>query len=150
MIPVFAVFAVIGITVKSPYGYAMGLVTFIYGIVVTILYYRSGPKLTDRLVNYIFEQGQIQKHLLKELSIPYVLTDWEGRVLWANQEFEKLVDKEGKNYKIISQIFPELKRDVFPKGEDRVNVNVEYKAGNYRVELKSIVVDELILLLRKT
>ena len=144
LIPIFIVLSAIGLALESPYGYAMGFVTMIYGIVVAILYYRSGPKLTERLVNYIFEQGQIQKHLLKELSIPYVLVDWEGKILWANQEFENLIEKDIKSYRTIGHLFPELTKEAFPKGEDRIHVGVEYKAGHYRVELKEIVVDELV------
>ena len=144
LIPIFAVLAVIGLGMESIYGQAMLVVTTVYGIVVAVLYYRSGPKLAEHLVNYIFEQGQIQKHLLKELSIPYVLVDWEGKILWANQEFEKLVDNDTKNYRTIGHLFPELKKEVFPRGDDRTSVYVEYKAGNYRVELKEIVVDELV------
>ena len=144
LIPVFVILTVIGLAIENPYGYTMGFVTLIYGITVSILYFRSGPKLAEHLVNYIFEQGQIQKHLLKELSIPYALVDWEGKILWANQEFENLIGNDTKNYRTIGQLFPELAKDVFPKGEDRATVNVEYKAGNYKVELKEIVVDELI------
>lgn len=144
LIPIFIVLTVIGLVLESSYGYVMGFVTMVYGITISILYYRSGPKLTEHLINYIFEQGQIQKHLLKELSIPYVLVDWEGKILWANQEFEKLVEKDAMNRRTIRHIFPELSRDVFPKGEDRVSVSVEYKAGKYRVELKEIIVDELV------
>lgn len=144
LIPFLAAAAIAGWLLKSPYGQVIGMVTLFYSIVVVILYVRSGPKLTEKLMNYIFEQGQIQKHLLKELSVPYVLADWEGKILWANQEFENIVEKDDMNKKTIGHIFPELKKEAFPKEEERVNVNVEYKAGNYRVELKRIVVDELV------
>lgn len=125
-------------------GIAMGGITVIYFVVALIMYFRSGPKITNNLVNYIFEQGQIQKHLLKELSIPYVLVDFEGKILWSNDEFSKLVGRDLIARKGIEQIFPELTREVFPKGENRTNVMVEYKAGNYRVEMKELVVDELV------
>ncbi len=144
LIPVFLVFTVIALALESPYGLIMGIVTMFYGIIVSVLYARSAPKLTERLMNYIFEQGQIQKHLLKELSIPYVLVNWEGKILWANQEFEHLAGSETLSRKAIGHIFPELSKEVFPKGEERVNINVEYKAGNYRVECKEIIVDELV------
>ena len=145
LIIVFVIFTVIGLVIESPYGMAMGFVTMCYGLLVVILYYRSGPKLTNNLVNFIFEQGQIQKHLLKELSIPYVLVDWEGKILWANQEFENLVEKDmTSSRKSIGHIFPELNKSAFPQNEDRISVAVEYKAGNYRVELKRIIVDELV------
>lgn len=145
LIIVFVIITIIGLVLESPYGVAMGTVTICYGLVVVILYYRSGPKLANNLVNFIFEQGQIQKHLLKELSIPYVLVDWEGKILWANQEFENLVEKDVANSRrSIGYIFPELAKNVFPQKEERVNVSLEYKAGNYRAELKNILVDELV------
>lgn len=125
-------------------GMTLGGVTVLYTVFAFAVYWKAGPGITSNLVGYIFEQGQIQKHLLKELSIPYVLVDWEGKILWANEEFHELTDKDMGNRKSISQIFPELTRDVFPRGEDRVNVMVEYKAGNYRVELKELVVNELV------
>lgn len=123
---------------------AMGGITVVYTVIVLVMYFRSGPKITNNLVNYIFEQGQIQKHLLKELSIPYVLVDWEGKILWSNDEFANLAGKDMMQYKEIEQIFPELTKDVFPKGENCASVMVEYKAANYRVEMKELIADELV------
>ena len=124
-------------------GIAVGLMTVLYIIVTAVLYYNAGPKITNELVSYIFEQGQIQKHLLKELSIPYVLMDLEGRILWSNGEFGELVGKEMQGKKMIYQIFPELSRNAFPDESGKHSIFVEYKAGNYRVEMKRIVVGEL-------
>ena len=124
-------------------GIALTAVTIVYLVITGTLYYKAGPLITNELVGYIFEQGQIQKHLLKELSVPYVLIDLEGRILWSNGEFSELAGKEMQGKKMIYQIFPELTKQALPKEQEKENLFVEYKAGNYRVEMRKIIVDEL-------
>lgn len=124
-------------------GIALTAVTVVYLVITGTLYYKAGPLITNELVGYIFEQGQIQKHLLKELSVPYVLVDLEGRILWSNGEFGELAGKDMQGKKMIYQIFPELTKQALPKEQEKASLFVEYKAGNYRVELKKIIVDEL-------
>lgn len=124
-------------------GIALTAVTVVYLVITGTLYYKAGPLITNELVGYIFEQGQIQKHLLKELSVPYVLVDLEGRILWSNGEFGELAGKDMQGKKMIYQIFPELTKQALPKEQEKESLFVEYKAGNYRVEMKKIIVDEL-------
>lgn len=124
-------------------GVALTAVTVVYLVITGTLYYKAGPLITNELVGYIFEQGQIQKHLLKELSVPYVLVDLEGRILWSNGEFGELAGKDMQGKKMIYQIFPELTKQALPKEQEKESLFVEYKAGNYRVEMKKIIVDEL-------
>lgn len=124
-------------------GVALMIAAIIYIIIAVVFYCKAGPQITNELVSYIFEQGQIQKHLLKELSVPYVLVDLDGRMLWSNSEFGELAGKEMQGKKLIYQIFPELQKDVLAQETAKQTVFVEYKAGNYRVEMKKIVVEEL-------
>lgn len=132
-----------GFLINRQVGAALTVMTIIYIIVTALLYYHAGPVITNELVGYIFEQGQIQKHLLKELSVPYVLVDLDGRLLWFNEEFGQLAGKEMQGKKMIGQIFPDLTKESLPKEQVRQTLFVEYQAGNYRVEMKKIVVDEL-------
>ncbi|MDO4556475.1 MAG: DHH family phosphoesterase [Lachnospiraceae bacterium] len=129
--------------VEKKAGVILAVATLIYILITGILYYQAGPKITNELVGYIFEQGQIQKHLLKELSVPYVLVDLEGRILWSNGEFLDLAGKESQGKKMIYQVFPELQKEILPTETEKQSVFVEYKAGNYRVEMKRIIVEEL-------
>jgi c-di-AMP phosphodiesterase-like protein len=124
-------------------GVILAAMTIVYLIAVGILYCRAKPMIGEELVNHVFEHGQIQKHLLKELSIPYVLLDLEGKILWGNGEFEKLTGKDLQGKKTISQIFPEMTKNMLPRDQDKQNIEVEYKDGHYRVEMKRVVVDEL-------
>ena len=44
------------------------------GILVTY-YFRVKPEIMTELVKFASEHGQIQKQLLKDLTVPYILTD---------------------------------------------------------------------------
>ncbi len=41
-----------------------------------------------------FEQSQIQKQILKELPVPYVMTDQDGTIIWHNEQFSEIVGQK--------------------------------------------------------
>ena len=87
-------------------GIVAGIATAVYGLAAVAAYTYSRPVVHKELVSFATQYGQIQKRLLKELFIPYALLDGDGRILWYNEEFQKIVGKNGKRGKSVSGIFP--------------------------------------------
>lgn len=140
-----AAFLTIGlsiISIRPAYGYlisAGGLVYFI----IAVAHYEYFEKIAaNELFSAGFEQSQIQKNLLKELPIPYILTDDSGNVIWFNQYFEEMVGEKIAK-KNITQMFALLYKKVFPKPGNMKEFCITMDDKKYRVECKSVIVSNL-------
>ena len=65
------------------------LIVYFIGILLMWIYFRQF--LVDEMVSFATEYGQIQKQILKELNLPHALIDSNGRIVWTNSEFEKVI-----------------------------------------------------------
>ena len=66
---------------------AMGGFTAAYLILSVLLYVFSRKKLLAGMVEFSADYAWIQKKLLEDLDVPYVVTDLSGRLLWMNDLF---------------------------------------------------------------
>ena len=120
-------------------GIVAGIATAVYGLAAVAAYTYSRPVVHKELVSFATQYGQIQKRLLKELFIPYALLDGDGRILWYNEEFQKIVGKNGKRGKSVSGIFPELNRNVMPVEDNpQTTVELSYEERDFRAEIRLI------------
>lgn len=124
-------------------GVVMSVFVVIYLAVTLGIYFRSKPEIMNELIEFAFEQGQIQKQLLKDLSVPYVLTDIEGRILWSNAEFEKEVGKDKSGKKYITQAFPEISIDKFPEDGQKNRFSLQIDDKSFSVDMKKVCVKGL-------
>lgn len=66
----------------------------VYVIAAAVLYYRQRPQVINELITFATEYGQVQKHLIQELALPYAVMDSQGKLLWVNKEFTKITGKD--------------------------------------------------------
>ena len=119
----------------------------IYFVVVIAMIFSSKPGLIEELVSFATEYGQIQKRLLKELELPYALLDEEGRVIWINRAFEKVIEKDRINKQIINTVFPEITKDKLPtKEEEEVECFIKFEERDFRVKMRRIGLKDMALL----
>lgn len=122
-------------------GVLTGSFVVIYSIVLLIIYYHYKPRIMSEMVSYAFEQGQIQKELLKELAVPYTLIDMDGMILWHNHEFENMIG-DTKVSRDIHRYFPHITKDMFPSTADDVQeFSMSYGERQYHVQFRMIQVD---------
>ena len=98
----------------------------VYVIAAAVLYYRQRPQVINELITFATEYGQVQKHLIQELALPYAVMDSQGKLLWVNKEFTKITGKDTQYHKCIATIFPELTVERLPKNEEETDINVAY------------------------
>lgn len=104
--------------------------------------YRSSRKgVLHEMVSFATEYGQVQKKLLRELEIPYAVLDDNGRILWMNEEFERVAHRDRGYRKSITSVFPSLTKDTLPEGEDLVRIQIDYENSNYEVQMRRIPMD---------
>jgi len=111
----------------------------LYMIIVLLLYFFNRPSIMGDLVRYAADYGQVQKQLLKEMALPYAILDYEGRMLWANNEFQDIIEKEKPAQKSISNIFPEITESILPRDMQDQIIRVVRKENYYKIVLRKIV-----------
>lgn len=139
----FAIVTVAMFFISIKAGVLMAVSTVIYFWVIFSISSKWSSKIYNQVIDFAFEQGQIQKKLLKELSIPYTLVDKEGRILWYNGEFKDMVGRDFSSRKFIYNIFSELSKSTLRKTQNKAKQYIDFDGHNYRIELKRVRVEEL-------
>lgn len=139
-----AAFLMVGfsvIRIRPVFGYMTIAGAFVF-LVLAVIHYEYFEKMASaELLAAGFEQGQVQKNLLKELPIPYVLTDDDGLIIWFNGSFAEMAGEKTEK-KNITQMFASLYKKVFPKPGVTKEFCITSDGKKYRVECKSIRMSE--------
>lgn len=123
-------------------GTVMFLFTLVYAASVGVMYLYSRSLLMKDLVEFAAQYGVVQNTLLKELAVPYAILLEDGRMVWGNDQFRKILDCKRQKDFYLSKSIPELNRSIFPKEEnDVVHMDVYFKDREYKAELRKVSVE---------
>lgn len=114
---------------------------FIYIISALALFLARKQNIMAGLINYASDYSQVQRHLMRELAIPYAMLDTEGRLMWGNDEFIGLSEETKHSCKYIWNIFPEITVDKLPDDMIDQELHITWKDRNYKIVLRRIKVD---------
>ncbi len=119
----------------------------IYFISYAMLYFHIKPVIMNELVSFATQYGQIQRRLLRDLDLPHALLDDQGKVIWTNKEFEKLVHKEKGYRKSIATLFPAMTKDKLPgrSGDIFTEMDVDFEGHDFHVKARKISLREMAL-----
>ena len=105
---------------------------FVYGIICYIYYRANLKSFKNTIVDYAVHYGTVQKELIKNFRLPYVLLDSTGKIIWMNEEFKELVDKSKTYNKSITSIFSEITREGIDHAkDDNFDLHIEYNDRKY-------------------
>ena len=123
-------------------GVMTGFVVF-YGI-ICYLYYRANLKsFKNTIIEYAVHYGTVQKELIKNFRLPYVLLDSTGKIIWMNEEFCQLVDKKKTYNKSITSIFSEITREGIDHAkDDNFDIHIEFNERKYLACLQRLDMTE--------
>lgn len=121
----------------------INLFVLLYFFVVIAMYFFKKPTISEALVKYAVDYVQIQRKLLKELTLPYAILDMEGHLLWSNDEFSDIIGFEKKAKRSISNVFPDITKNVLPSNEQDVELHVKIEESNYKVVLRQMIIPSL-------
>lgn len=121
----------------------ISIFVLIYGI-LAFLYYRVNLKsFKNTIIEYAVHYGTVQKELIKKFRLPYVLLDSTGRIMWMNEEFSRLVDKNKTYNKSITSIFSEITREGIEHAkDDSFDIHLEYNERQYLACLQRLDMTE--------
>ncbi len=120
-------------------GIVMSGFVVIYFIVAFLLYFLRRPNIAGDLIRYAQDYGQVQKQLLKELSVAYGILDVEGKILWVNNELADIVETKNPVNHNVTSIFSQITKDKLPSNEFDEVMHIEYNKANYKVVLRRVV-----------
>ncbi len=126
-----------------PSGLVLTCFLVVYFAIVVTMYLNNRTILTGELVSFATEYGQIQRRLLRDLTIPYAILDDTGRVIWSNLAFERVTHKDKSYRKGIQTIFPTLTRDTLPLQQTGNDVSLEFEGSYYLAHMTQIPLDEM-------
>lgn len=126
-------------------GILMAVFVLVYAVIAGILYVYNKPMIYTELISFATQYGQIQKNLLKELTLPYALLGEDGRVIWMNEKFIEITGKKASYNRSVGAVFPELNRNVLPSSENScVSMDLSYGEFDFRVEMKWIAMSDAL------
>ena len=81
-----------------------------FGMIFYLMLYNR-PIIINELVSFATQYGQIQKELLRELDVPYALLDEDGKIIWNNNAFSRVIHNERALRKSVTSFFSSVTRD---------------------------------------
>lgn len=109
--------------------------------VASYLFFRRKSMILGEIIQFAADYGQVQKQLLKELSLPYGILDTDGKLLWGNDQFMEIIVNESAARRSISNIFPDITKNELPKPEKNVVLHTETDHNYYKVVMRRITVN---------
>ena len=116
----------------------------VYLIVLGTISLRMNPQMSKKLGNRAEQYGFLHNALLTQHPLPYAVLAEDGKILWANEQFATIFEKEQTKEHYLSSYIHELNRSVFPKEEENViHLEVSYENRDYKATLTYISVKNL-------
>ncbi len=116
-----------------------------YALILFILSYRLQTHILEELISFATQYGQVQKQMIRELAVPYALTDEAGHLLWFNEEFERMTGRDSATYhKSIASLFNGLTADRFPARNEQLDYEILFNSRYYELQIRNIVLDDLV------
>lgn len=116
----------------------------VYLGIVAVIYTKSRKNLMTEMISFAASYGQIQKELLKDFLLPYAILDCDGKILWMNQRFMELTQKNQSYHKSIKALMPEISERQLPGTRNNTETNVHYNDKDYLAAMHKISMDSLL------
>lgn len=115
--------------------------------VFLFVYMRKRSLKSKKLGSRWEQYGFIHNALLTEMPIPYAVMAEDGKILWANDQFVSVFEKEQRSERYLSSYIHELNRSVFPKEEGvQTELEVSYDGRDYKATVMCVSLKNLYAL----
>lgn len=108
-----------------------------------IMYYINAPHIQREVVDFATQYSTVQKKLLNELEVPYVLLDSAGKVMWLNEKFGEITGVDKKYHKSITSLFPSITKEFLQKNTQAAEIEASFGENDYRVAIHRVTFDAM-------
>lgn len=119
-------------------GICVSVFAAVYFVVMLGIFMANKSAVRNEVISFATQYGTVQKKLLNEFEIPYALLDYNSKILWMNEAFSKITEKDKDYHKSIVTIFPSVTRELLDKEEHNDHIHVTWKSRVYRVSVGRI------------
>jgi len=117
----------------------------LFGAAATgVVYKLNGQYILQEIVGFAAEYSTVQKKLLNEMEIPYVLLDNAGKVMWSNEKFLEMTGINKKYHKSITSLFPSITKEFLQKNTAATEIEVSNGEKDYRVSIHRVVFETMM------
>ena len=124
-------------------GLVVSVFFVLYAVMVLVMRFHYRPSIMNEMISFATQYGQIQKTLLNEFSIPYAILDIDGRVIWMNEAFCKVVGKDKQYCKSIGSLFPEIGAGTIARLGEEESIQVHFGDRDFSAELQRVSIESL-------
>ena len=125
-------------------GFFVSAFLVIGGIGTAVVYTLNGKYLIQEIVGFATQYSTVQKKLINEMQLPYVLLDSSGKVMWANEKFLEATGVDKKYHKSITSLFPTITKEFLQKNEETTEIEVSINEKDYRVSVHRVVFEAMM------
>ena len=128
-------------------GLVIGSFLVLFVMILLIVYWRKNTSKSKKIGGRVDQYGFIHNALLTQMPLPYAVLEQDGKILWANERFMELFEKENPKEHYLSSYIHDLNRSIFPKEEgESSEMNVSYEGHDYKATLIYVSVKNLYAL----
>lgn len=109
-----------------------------------IMYSINTPHIQRQIVDFATQYSTVQKKLLNEFEVPYVLLDHAGKIMWINEKFSEITGVDKKYHKSIASLFPSITKEFLQKNDKATEIEVSYGDKDYRVAIHRVNFDSIM------
>ena len=140
---IFLVFFVINIKTNKSISLIGLILLIIFYIGVITIYFYIKKYLLHNSIDEVFNAGTIQKTVLENLDVPYLIMDKHGDILWTNNRFQRDFSIKKRYYKNIETILnSEIKLSDFENKKNITKIfdfnDKQYSAKILKIRVKIV------------
>ena len=113
-------------------------VILLYLLAIIFNCLRRKEAFIDEILDMATQYGQVQKRLIQELALPYILLDEEGSVFWMNDDAKEEFHQESNFHGTISSLMPEFDETLIEQLQDKAEVTVQAEDKIYSVQMERL------------
>lgn len=119
-------------------GICVSIFAAVYFVAMLGIYIMYRSRIRKEVVNFATQYGTVQKKLLDKFEIPYALIEDNSKILWMNEAFARITERDKRYHKSITSIFPSITRELLEKEEKEQNIRIEWKERIYRASVSRL------------
>lgn len=114
----------------------------IYVVIAVFIGMAMKPYFKSELTDYATAYGVMQRYLLDEFEIPYVLLDADGKILWQNQRFLAHFETTKGYHKSITTLLPTVTKELLHKVVDEHHLYITNEDVFYHLVIRRVFIDD--------
>ena len=133
---VLLLFDVVTFIYNKTMGIFFFLIVCLYFLILIIFYNIFKNKFVHEIIDFATKCSKMQSILIDKFDVPYVLLDNDGKIIWHNEKFKTLTDKETQFRESISDIIPKITKNLIKEHEKFSNIEVDFSGRRYNAVLQ--------------